>query len=290
VELRRHAAILWRRKWLILAVTALAVGVTWATTDPKAWQPRYRARATLLVTVPPGQPLPYPIEAIRTTSAAREAIVVSGVEATPREVLRGLTVSLSPGTSLVAVELVHSDPERAAGLANAFADLYLARLAESSQGDPRVLAILQEAHEDLQRQAVRVRRSIRDPAVREEELLWLRVRDEVVARTYSEIAVRGLLGAEGIVQAEMVERATPPAQPEETQLERRARVLGGVGGAALLGAIALAFVLEYLDGRLRNEGDVERALGAPVLTTLPSVGRIRKATRLFAAIPRIRTT
>lgn len=290
MELKHHAAILWRRKWLILAVTALAVGGTWATTDPEAWQPRYRAEATLLVTVPPGQPLPYPIEAIRTTSAAREAIRAAGVEAGPGEILRDLSVSLMPGSSLVSVQVVNHDPERAALLANGFADVYLARLAESRQADPRVLGILQETHEDLQREAVRVRGSIRDPIVREEELLWIRARDEVVARTYSEMAVQSLLGAQGVVEAELIEPARPPARPEETRIERQVRALGGVGAAALLGAIVLALALEYLDGRLRNERDVEGALGVRVLATLPRSARMRRALRRFGAIPRTTTT
>lgn len=290
MELRHHAAILWRRKWLILSVTALAVGATWATTDPGAWDPEYRAEAKLLVTVPPGQPLPYPIEAIRTTGVAREAIAVAAADAAPADVLRGVTVSLIPGTSLVSIQVVDHDPRRAALLANGFADVYLARLAESRRADPRVLGILQETHEDLQREVVRVRDSISDPVVREEELLWLRVRDEVVARTYSELAVQSLLAAEGVVEAELIEPATPPAHPEQTRTERQARGLGGVGGAALLGAIVLALALEYLDGRLRNESDVEGALGLRVLATLPPPARVRRALRRFRAIPRASAT
>jgi capsular exopolysaccharide synthesis family protein len=283
VDLRRYAAIVWRRKWVIIAIVVAALAGTWASGGLEQWRPRFRATATLLVTTAPGQPVPYPVDAIRTLPVAREAVRIAGTTADPATVLANLTVAPRPDTALVGIQIEDSDPERAARLANAFAETYLVRLSESVQVDADVLGILREVHEDLRDRAAHVQRSSRDATAREWELHWLRVQDEFVARAYSDASLRQALGARATIAARLIEPATPPTQPLETVIDRQIRAMGGVGGMALLVALSLAFLLEYVDDRVRTAADATDATGLPVLATLPSRRRIRRGVRAFSA-------
>jgi capsular polysaccharide biosynthesis protein len=288
VELRRYAAIVWRRKWLVAAIVTLAVGGAWALGNLDGWRPRYRSSVTLLLTTPPGQPVPFPVDAVRTLPLAREAARIAEVSEDPADLVARISIIRIPDSSLVGIQVEDADPRRAALLANGFAEAYLARLAETGTPDRRTLEILRQAHEDLRGEARRVEKTQGDPTLKEWELHWLRVRDEAVARAFSDAMLRGLLGSQVMTQARVVDPAVPPAEPVQTALEQQVRTVGGVAGVALLGALTLVFLIEYLDDRVRTEADVERALGLPVLATLPSPRRLRRAMRRFAAIGRRR--
>lgn len=288
VELRQYGAVLWRRKWLIVSIVGLALGAAWATGGPDRWRPRYRAQATLLVAVPPGQPAAYPVEAIRTLPVARDAVRIAGVTQDPSDALGGLSVVPQAGTSLVAVEMESGDARQAARLANAFADAYLARVAAATDPSPRELEVLRKAHQELTAEAVRVADSARNPVRKDWELRWLGVRDEVIARAYAERSLERVLGRRPVADARLLAPATPPPRPLESVAAQQARAFGGAGGLALLGAFALAFLLEHLDDRVRTEADVEEVTGLPVLATLPSRRLMRRATRRFVAAGRQR--
>ncbi len=78
--------------------------------------------------------------------------------------------------------------------------------------------------------------------------------------------------AEGSVPrlpAYVFERAQLPTDPEPTG-QLRTVILSIVFG--LVGGIALAFLLDYLDVSLRSAADVERRLELPVLGVIPALG------------------
>jgi capsular polysaccharide biosynthesis protein len=286
MELRRYAAILWRRKVLILAIVGLTLAAVWTSGELEPDGARYRATATLLVSVPPGQSVSYPPEAIRSLTVAREVVRATGVSATPDSLLDGLRITPRPGSSLVDVQVEDADPERAARLANGFAHAYLEGVAAMGGPDPQALDGLLSAHQDLRERAVQIAGSRLDPTRRDWELRWLQVRDERLAQAYADLLLRELLADPTGVEARLLDPARPPSGPVESPFAQQARTLGGIGGVALLAAITLAFLLEYLDDRLRTGTDVEALTGLPVLATLPSRARIRRAARRFAAARR----
>lgn len=284
MELRRYGEILWRYKLLILAIVGAAVVGAWATDGLEALRPRYRAAATLLVSVQPGQPAPYPVVALRTLPLAREAVRATGGREDPAEVLEGLEIDES-WAPLVSIWVEHNDPDRAAALANAFAAAYLKRVDEATAPDPRALEVLEEAHAVLRRQIADVTVSDADQLLKEGEVQWLRVRDEMIARSFSEIKLRGLLG-DTALGVRMFEPATAPTSPLEAPIGQLARSLGGAAAVALLGALTLAFLLDYVSDTIRTEADVEATLGLPVIATLPAHRRIGRAVRRFSAAAR----
>lgn len=285
MELRRYGEILWRYKLLVLAIVAAALAGTWATDGLGAPGPRYRAAATLIVNVQPGQPAPYPVATLRTLPLAREAVRATGGQEDPAEVLEGLEVdeSLAP---LVSIRVEHDDPDRAAALANGLAAAYLERVDDATAPDPRALEVLEEAHAVLRRQIAELAGSDVSQPFKDGELQWLRVRDEVIARSFSEIKLRTLLGDAALSGVRVFEPAVPPTTPIEAPIGQLARSLGGAAAVALLGALTLAFLLDYVSDTIRTEADVETTLGIPVIATLPPHRRIAKAVRRFQAASR----
>lgn len=284
MELRQYWAVAWRRKWLVLAIVAAAVAAAWKLGRLESDGPRYRATAVLLVSTVPGQPVAYPPEALGTVAVARDVVRETGVRQHASAVLAGLSVAPRPGTSLVDVRVENEDPAAAASLANAFAQAYLSRLRDAVSPSDRALEELRSAHEELRERAVSLARSKLDPTRKEWDLRWLQVRDELLARAYADALLRRTPSGAG--DARLVDPATPPAQALESGTFRQVRTLGGLGVVALLGALALVFLIDYFDGRLRSDADVERATRLRVLATLPSRRRLRRAARRFAAVGR----
>lgn len=304
MDLRRYWAVIRRRRWLIAAVVAVALAVLWQTGGLRTPSPRYRATATLALTTLPGQPSSFPVEAIRTLAVAREAIELAAVDAEPAAALDSVSVRPRGGTPIVDIQVERGDPKEAAALANGFAAAYLRRAALARSAGPQPLQVLREAHDRLGTEAKRTKESGADPIEQEWELRWIRTLDDLVARAYSEVWLRELLSEQAPEQsvqkletssgvqvlgtrigadAYLLELASPPPRPVENPGLQQARVLGGIGGVALLAALTLAFLLEYVDDRVRTESDIEEATGLPVLATLPSRRQMRRATRRFVA-------
>ncbi|MBS1104900.1 MAG: lipopolysaccharide biosynthesis protein [Deltaproteobacteria bacterium] len=86
---------------------------------------------------------------------------------------------------------------------------------------------------------------------------------EFVKKSYDEARIRE---AESVPEIRVVSPAIAPVYPE-----RPIKILyvGTAFGMALAVGIALAIVLEYLDQTLRTTDDAERALGLPLLATIP---------------------
>lgn len=286
MELKQYWSVVWRRKWLVVVIVAAALGIAWTTDGMRPSLPRYKATATLLVTTLPGQLPAYPVEAIDSMSVARDVIRRTNVAEGPSALLGKTTVITTPGSSRVDIEVVDTDPERAARIGNAFAAVYLDRVETSGPVDPQVLGALRDAHERLRSRAIRTEESGADPTFKEWELNWLRSADEVVAHSYAEAWLGGLVGAGSTTQVRVIQSAVAPGAPLEDPKTRLAQMLAGIGGLALLGALALVFLLDYLDDRIRTEDDVERALGLAVLATLPPRRVMRRAIRQFVEVGR----
>jgi uncharacterized protein involved in exopolysaccharide biosynthesis len=92
-----------------------------------------------------------------------------------------------------------------------------------------------------------------------------------------ESRVSGAMDAERIGSVRVIEPARVPLVPLESK-RRKVMLVAIVVGTA--GALALAYLLQYLKGTLDTAEDVERELGLPVLASIP---RSPRAARRIAA-------
>ena len=177
---------------------------------------------------------------IETNGVADQAARVLGE---PAGSLRGdATATSNEDTGFITITAEGSTAERAARVANAFAEAV--RVTRENQGTERVEAAVANVRRQL--------REARDEGAR----LGLRQQLdalEVVRRAQAQ-------------NAQVIERATPPASPTSPRPRRNAIFAFIV--ALLLGA-GLVALIDRLDRRLHDPDDIEELTGSAALVHLP---------------------
>ena len=244
-----------RRKWLLLAIvvvlpTAVYIG---SSQLPKT----YQSKATINVQATAGASTIFSRSSvksdigeaetlIKTTVVGRRAARIMGL---PASAARGLLshVSVAPTNpsastdNFLTITAQDSDPGTAAQIANAFAK------AVSQTRTASAIAQINRTIATLKRQRAS------EPASSSEAL------------NVQLQQLRGLRASQAGT-TEIVEAAVPAAAPISPQPKRNATIALVL---ALLIAAALGPLLDRLDRRLRDPGELEEILEAPVLATVP---------------------
>ncbi|MGW5197858.1 hypothetical protein [Streptomyces spiralis] len=168
----------------------------------------------------------------------------------------GLRVTSPPNTQVLRFEYTAATARWAAQVSNAFAEAYLADRRD------RTNALVVRMTSGLEQQTAQLEERI---AAQEKEkgknaAAGLRGQNEELQKRISDIRAFDTSGGD------IVRRAEPPTRPSGPG---RAPLIGlGLLGGLLLG-IVLAWLRAALEPRARSVGEVQGALGAPVLGILP---------------------
>lgn len=286
VDLRESLAILWSRKWLVLFAAILCTGVALGISYSRS--EIYSSRARVLVeplqltpdSAPAEPNLQTESELIRSTSVASLVASELGLDEPPASLLAGLSVQPVPDSEVIEVGYSASSPERAARLANGFAQAYITYQQE--QVLERILGAqesIRDRIDNVERQLTTVNAEIDDASKRGDE-------DE---RSVFQGERASLLARLGILQQELEDLQPDRAialgggriiQPAGESLHpsspnhRNDAIFGLLIG--LITGIGAAFLRHRLDDRLRSRGDFETAIGAPVLAAIPHFKVARK--------------
>jgi capsular exopolysaccharide synthesis family protein len=285
-DFKEVLTVLRLHKWSIISLTAVALALALVISFRRI--PQYVAQSSVLVApidvsggdVPPLEPnLATEEEVASSVAIARLVATNLGLETDPRDLPENLSVSSPSGTEILEFEYEHADPGRAQSLAQAFAEAYLdyrrgsasEALAQSAQRLQQELDTLEEQEEALLEQL---------EEADEAELSNLESELDVVQSLILQRELeRASFASPGNVGS-IVEPASLPTEPSSPNHV----VNGGFGLAAGLAlGIGLAFVRDRLTGRLRDQGDVEAQLGAPVIGAIPRVSTARMATGRVAS-------
>ena len=151
-------------------------------------------------------------------------------------------------------------------------------LANMLQGLETQARVLRGREEVLLSQVNELRREAQRLTTQEAQARALDVErastEELHAVVLKRLNEAGLATALDVSNIRVVEAAIPPRRPAypRTQL---IMILSLVGGLAF--GFGAAFVVEYVDDRVRSPEDVERAVGVPVLGIVPVFGAKRDA-------------
>lgn len=262
-ELRDTLRVLRSQGWLILlcVVVAAAAGYAYSQTQDDEFESHARVQVVLTnpaASLGAGQPFVDParerataIELVRSPTVARRVVAALKLRSSPGEVLSRVNATASGDSNLIDITVRDSRPRRAAALANAFAEQFVAYRRENDRRRYRAALA-----------GVRARANeLRGANGRQAELR--RLRDEA-----SQLALLARLQTGG---TQVVERAAGPGAKVQSNTSRNTAIAALIG---LLIGLALAFVRDRLDPRLQNE-DAVRALapGIPILASIPSSGR-----------------
>ncbi|HEY7873944.1 MAG TPA: polysaccharide biosynthesis tyrosine autokinase [Actinomycetota bacterium] len=301
IDLREYLSILRSRKWtIILTVLVLAgamIGYSYAQT------PLYTAEARVLVkpiSTPGGVgALPVDVQTesqvVASEPVAEQVQEDLGTTKSVPSLLAGLEVTGAAATQVsfssaqvLVIAFTDADQETARDAANSFAAQYVEYRKEQS------LKVFTSARAAVQRRIDAASSQLQDISKQLE--VANRQGDQSLITTLE--TQRGVLIARlGVLQqrlddlqpdqtvrtggAEIIASARTPTSPSSPSYIRNA-LLGVILGLVL--GIAAAFLRERLDDRFRGRADVETALGAPVLGTVPKYKSFKKKTGSFELI------
>jgi succinoglycan biosynthesis transport protein ExoP len=272
VRLEDYLRVLRERAWVVVACVALVFVIALVTslrTTPlySASADIYYEKTTINTAVFSFDPYAYDYDRQRIIETAIAAVsrnesIAEGVLAhlateglpgahrSASELSGMVSASAAEDNYLVTISVASADAEEAAAVANAFSEQFILYRKEQAR------ALFAEAR-DLTGDQLE--------ALTPSELAspnGLQLQDKYEQLRIAEAAQQG--------DFKLMKRATVPGSPFTPQTTRDV-VLALVVG--LVAGLGLAFLLEYLDKRIKDEKTLERVSGLPVLASIPVVGR-----------------
>ncbi|MGH9179945.1 MAG: polysaccharide biosynthesis tyrosine autokinase [Acidimicrobiales bacterium] len=283
LDLRDYLRVIRRRKWTIALVTLVVVGSAIAVSLVQT--PVYQGEAEVLLQARSTESLFDPETGQRNDPVRAVQTEIQVLKSRPvRDLVRkelgsAPKVSASPvgQTDVIEVRAESTDPDRAAAIANAYAESYIDFRRTQAVDDLLAAAEqIQEKITELQGQMdalgatppTTARGGARpapavDVAAQRDQLL---AQQALFRQKLDQLQVDAALKSGG---AQLVTPAVAPSTPVRPTPVRNG-VLALVVGAML--GLGVAFLREYLDDTIRTKEDVERVAGGlPVLSVIPVV-------------------
>lgn len=264
IELKQVIATLRERWWIVVGCAVLAAVLAFGYSVTR--EPLYRATAKVMresanldqalfgarVFDSSNQERALRTGAIlvKTDTVAKMVQRELGSSRSPGQLLGMVTAAPATATDMISIVAISPSPEEAAQVANAFAQQFIL----SRQAADR--ATLSTAREQIAAEL---------SGMSSEEQATERGR--TLAQKYEELGILESLQTGGYA---LVQTAPVPSGPFSP---RSVWNTGVAGVAGLVVGLLLAFLLQVLDRRIKDEAELELTIGAPVLARIPRVGR-----------------
>ena len=276
LDLEDVLAVLWFRKWSILAITLLVVGVALAVSSRQT--PVYEAQASVLVTpidmnngstVPEAPNLPTEAELVSSVAVAQIVAQNLDIQGDPRALLADLSVDQPTDTEILEVNYRDPEPVRAQRLAMGFAEGYLQFREEAAS--KLVLEEARDLDERISALEQRLRRVQADLArLPDDDPRTAALQSEAVSlqSLILQTQVARLDLPSDVSGGEIIQPASLPGSPVSPD-----HIVSGAFGlaAGLALGVGLALIRDRMSGRLRSSQELEEYLEAPVLGVVPPV-------------------
>ena len=286
-DLQEALAVVWHRKWSILAIALLTLGVALFLSSRQT--PIYESQVKLLVTPLEGveaDPLSSSTLNLATESELASSVAVARIVATnlsipgpPRNLLADLRVDNPEGTEILEISYSDPDPGQAQQLSMGFAEAYLQfreetvtrAILKSAEAIQSEIAVLTEQLQTMERQLQGM--SATDPNRSSLEAQASLVRSSILDRQLAQARL-----PREVTVGRIIEPADQPSSPVSPN-----HVVNGAFGliAGLAIGVGLAFLNDRLSERLRSPEAIEINLEAPVLGTIPRVPAWRHRKEAF---------
>lgn len=287
LDLRKYLAILRARKWTISIVALLVTGLSifWSYRQT----PVYQTSARLQLKNDPLRGY-FPVgeteaQVIASETVAQVVIENENLGMSPQALLGGLSAEpVAQGSLVISVNYRSEDPAFAQVATNGFAAGYLEYRSD------QIEKTVNEQREILNRRVAKIGSQISSLITRAEaarkagnESLVSQLelqRSTFTARLgtlQNQMDSIAPIGQESAV-GEVLNEAGLPGAPSSPN-HRTDGIMGAILGLAL--GIGMGFLRERFDDRFRGRPDVERAMEAPVLATVPRFPKDRRTRDLI---------
>ena len=289
-DLRQALAVVWLRKWSILAITLLTVGVALLLSSRQP--PIYESQTRILITPVTGigtdsveiqEPnLATEAELIQSVSVAEIVAENLEIAGPPRELLGNLSVDQPSDTEILEVAYRHPEPVIAQRRATAFARAYIEYRTRT------VIEAIQQSAGAIEGQIDVYSRQLDGIESQLDGMSETDPRRDNLETEVSFIRMQILqlhLDAVGLVslpEEVSVGRVIQPAATPGSPVSPNHVVNGLFGLFAGLGlGTGIAFLRDRLSERLRSSEEAETYLEAPVLAAIPRVTSWRRRKEPF---------
>lgn len=206
-----------------------------------------------------------------------EVIAQLGLTETPDSLLEKVTAETIPSSQLILISVADSSAEQAALIADTIAATFISYVQELQQGRfadslanmqnqlEELGVLMEETQAEVDRLTAQRIRAETEQGRLESLLAGYRDEYDVLQRDLGELRVTAAQTARSV---SILEPAQVPSSPVRPQTKMNI-MLGAFIGVVLGGG--LAFLLEYLDDKIRTPEDVSKMLG---IGTLAAVGRL----------------
>ena len=267
MTLRDYSAVVLQRKWVVIAAVLIAVAV--AVVSSALQTPIYSADAEILVQ-PRGQDGLFEDRIVNLNDRAiqTEIQVIEG-EAVRARVQQNLALEQPPAkvaasavgqTDVVRVAVRSTNATNASNartLANAYAEAYISVRLEQSVNE------LLAASTEVQKAITQLQAQIDVLADDDPSRPGLVAQLSNFSTTLDQLRVDQALRTGGATIIKSAEFPESPVEPTPARTATLALVVG------LLIGLGAAFLLDYLDDKIRSEDDLQRATQRPVLAVIP---------------------
>lgn len=292
LALRQYALIVWRWLWLIMLCALLAGGAGYALSVNTV--PVYQSATSLLINqartgngssdynaLLTSERLAKTYAELMTKRPLLEAVIANLQLATDAESLaRRVSVAPVVNTQLLNLAVEDTDPRRAADIANTIVKVFVeqnqalqnSRYTDTRQSLERELAKVQLDIDSTQAAlgALKSPPSAADEAERERLQTLLAQYRGSYATLLKSLGDVQLAEAQNSDTLSVAEAARPELAPVRPQMLRNTLLAAIVG---VLLALGLAFLIEFLDDRVKSAGQAAKLAGA---VALGAVGRFPK--------------
>lgn len=295
MELRDYIHVIRARKWVIIqavvivTLTALVVSLltpkTYEGTAQVLITEKDTASAILGSALPlssqPERTLQTQVQMMGIRPVAEATIKKLGLQTTPDELMKRVSVSAVGQTNIVKIVATDADAARASEIANAVAEEYVRSARDAERANVAAAADEVERRlDEAKREILDLGRKIADSEKADD----LQAQLQIATGTYSTLA-------EKLEQLRINEQLeTGPGRVVSPAVVDTDAVSPKVSRNALLGllvglvfGVGMAFLYEYLDSTIKSTDEVEKLFDAPVLGTIP-LDRIDKSVKRRLAI------
>jgi len=286
-DLREALAVLWLRKWSILAVTFLTVAVALllSSRQPSIYESNVRILVLPAEDIGPGTVrLPEPnlateSEVLNSVAVAETAAENLEFQGQPSELLGNLSVFQPAETDILGVGYSSPDPREAQRRAAAFASAYLEYrtdtvtevIRESATSAEQQIGLLTEEFDQINR-------GLQELPADDPNRGLLEARANLLSTQIVQIQLELISLPQDVTVGRIIQPAAVPSSPVSPNHVVSA-TFGLMAGLAV--GVGLAFLRDRLAERLRSSEETEAYLEGPVLGIIPRVPAWRRRRQPF---------
>lgn len=289
MELRRYAAIILGRWWLIGLATLLAAGLSWYISQSL---PRiYRASTILLINqAQDDRGLDYNslllserlartyADLIRQPPVLAATIEKLRLPTDARRLADQIEVKVLPNTQLLQIAVEDQNPARARDVANTVAEIFISQRASDQLGSSALSRTVLQSQIRALETEIRQTSDALDQARRASgpdsaEVMRLQSLLSQRQATYSQLVQSEVQMALAEARASHAIKVAVPAEVPTEPVRPKVLLNTALAGAlGLLLAVGVVFLLEYLDDTVKSDLDVRSTCQLPTLATVPRAG------------------